>query len=84
MVTFREITERKRAEEEREKLIGELKEVLAKIRSLTGLIPTCASCKKKRDDKGYWNQIEAYIQGHSEAGFSHGICPECMKKLLWL
>jgi hypothetical protein len=49
--------------------------------SLTGFLPICASCKKIRDDKGYWEQVEVYIRDHSEAEFSHGICPECMKKL---
>ena len=77
----KEITDRKRAEEEREKLIHELQEALNKIKTLRGLIPICASCKKIRDDKGYWNQIETYIRDHSEADFSHGICPECAKKL---
>jgi hypothetical protein len=48
---------------------------------LSGLIPICASCKKIRDDKGYWNQLETFIQQHSKAEFSHGICPDCMKKL---
>jgi len=81
VVTFRDITERKRAEEERERLIGELKEALAKVKTLSGLIPICASCKKIRDDRGYWNQIESYIHEHSDADFSHGMCPECMKKL---
>ncbi len=81
VVTFRDISERKRAEEEREKLIGELKEALAKVKTMSGLIPICASCKKIRDDRGYWNQIEIYIRKHSEAEFSHGICPDCMKKL---
>jgi PAS domain S-box-containing protein len=81
VVTFRDITERKRAEEEREKLIGELQGALAKVKTLSGLIPICASCKKIRDDKGYWNQIESYIREHSGAEFSHGICPDCMKKL---
>ncbi len=68
-------------EAEREKLIVELQDALAKIKTLRGLIPICASCKKIRDDQGYWTQVEAYIQDHSEAEFSHGICPECMKKL---
>jgi methyl-accepting chemotaxis protein len=77
----KEITDRERAEEEREKLIHELQEALNKIKTLRGLIPICASCKKIRDDKGYWNQIETYIRDHSEADFSHGICPECAKKL---
>jgi len=77
----KEITERKLAEEEREKLIHELQDALAQIKKLSGLLPICASCKKIRDDKGYWNQIESYIRDHSEAEFSHGICPDCMKKL---
>jgi|WetSurSiteA1Bulk_404760.scaffolds.fasta_scaffold08304_2 PAS domain S-box-containing protein len=77
----RDITERRRAEEEREKLILELRTSLEKVKTLSGLLPICASCKKIRDDKGYWNQIESYIRDHSEAEFSHGICPECMKKL---
>ena len=76
-----DITERKRAEEEREKLIRELQEALAKIKKLSGFLPICASCKKIRDDKGYWNQIESYLLEHSEAEFTHSLCPECMKKL---
>jgi PAS domain S-box-containing protein len=77
----RDITERKLAEAEREKLIHEIQDALAQIKKLSGLLPICASCKKIRDDKGYWNQIESYIRDHSEAEFSHGICPDCMKKL---
>ena len=50
------------------------------IKTLKGCIPICASCKKIRDDKGYWNQIESYIREHSEADFSHGLCPECAEK----
>ena len=76
-----DITERKRAEEEREKTIHELKEALDKVKLLSGMLPICSSCKKVRDDKGYWNKIEAYVQDHSEAEFTHGICPDCMKKL---
>ncbi len=79
--SFQDITERKRAEEEREKLIQELQKTLAEVKTLSGLIPICASCKKIRNDKGYWGQIESYISDHSEAEFSHGICPDCMKKL---
>jgi transcriptional regulator with GAF, ATPase, and Fis domain len=59
----------------------ELQKALKQVKQLSGLLPICASCKKIRDDKGYWNQIESYIRDHSEAEFSHGICPECMKKL---
>jgi len=73
--------ERNKAYEEREKLIHQLQDALASIKTLRGLLPICASCKKIRDDKGYWNQIESYVRDHSEAEFSHGICPECMKKL---
>jgi CheY-like chemotaxis protein len=60
---------------------AELQAALAKITTLSGLLPICASCKKIRDDKGYWNQIEVYISDHSEAEFSHGVCPECARKL---
>ena len=76
-----EISQRKRAEKERDKMIFNLQEALAKVKTLSGLLPICASCKKIRDDKGYWNQIESYISDHSEADFSHGICPQCAKKL---
>ena len=65
----------------RKKVEKELRAALAEVKQLSGLLPICASCKKIRDDKGYWNQIEGYIQEHSEAVFSHGICPDCMKKL---
>ena len=61
--------------------ITELKQTIARINTLSGLLPICASCKKIRDDKGYWNRLEAYIQDHSEAEFTHGICPECIKTL---
>lgn len=54
-----------------------LKQSLEEINTISGLIPICASCKKIRDDKGYWNLLEAYIEKHSDASFSHGICPEC-------
>jgi hypothetical protein len=72
---------RKQAEEERERLIAELQKALSEVNKLSGMLPICASCKKIRDDKGYWNQIESYIKDHSEAEFSHGICPDCVKKL---
>lgn len=77
----RDITVRRTAEEAREKLIRDLRDALDKIKTLRGLLPICASCKKIRDDKGYWNQIETYIQSHTEADFSHGICPECAERL---
>jgi hypothetical protein len=58
-----------------------LEDALSQLKTLSGLLPICSSCKKIRDDSGYWNQIERYIQDHSEAEFSHSICPECLKRL---
>ena len=76
----KDIVERMALEKERELLIEKLQRNLEKVKILSGFLPICASCKKIRDDKGYWNQIESYIAAHSEAEFSHGICPECCKK----
>jgi len=76
----RDVTARKIAEEEREKLISDLQEALARIKTLSGMLPICSSCKKIRDDKGYWKQLEAYISEHSDVLFSHGICPDCAAK----
>jgi PAS domain S-box-containing protein len=76
-----DITEQKRLEEQREQLIEELRNALTDIKTLRGLLPICAWCKKIRDDRGYWTQIEQYIRAHSEAEFTHGICPECRQKL---
>jgi len=79
--THTDITDRKQTEAERERLILELKEALSQVKTLKGLFPICASCKKIRNDKGYWEQIETYIRDHSEAEFSHSICPECAQRL---
>lgn len=76
-----DITERNAKEREREELIAKLEKAVNEIKQLQGIIPICASCKKIRDDKGAWNQLEAYISEHSEARFSHGICPECAARL---
>lgn len=76
----RDITVQKRAEEERHQLIRKLSETLRQVKTLTGLLPICSSCKRIRDDKGYWQQVETYISSHSNASFTHGICPECVKK----
>jgi hypothetical protein len=73
--------QRKLSEEKREKALREREKALEETRILRGLLPICASCKKIRDDQGYWTQMEGYIRDHSEADFSHGICPECAKKL---
>jgi CHASE3 domain sensor protein len=80
LIIYVDIKRRKRAEIEKERLILQLQETLVKVKTLSGLLPICASCKKIRDDRGYWNQIEVYIREHSQADFSHSMCPECMKK----
>jgi PAS domain S-box-containing protein len=81
ITSFVDITDRINAEEEREKIINELKTALADVKTLSGLLPICSSCKKIRDDNGYWQQVEGYIQKHSDAIFTHGVCPDCMVKL---
>ena len=69
------------AEFENAQLVLELQEALANARTLSGLLPICATCKKIRDDAGYWHQVEVYIRDHAEVDFSHGLCPECNKDL---
>lgn len=81
--TLQDITERKRVEEEREKLILELRDALARVKTLSGLLPICAWCKKIRNDRGYWDRLEAYIEKHTDVTFTHGICPECLNKVEW-
>lgn len=81
VTAFSDITERKQLEMEKESLIKELQQSLETIKTLHGILPICASCKKIKDDKDNWTQIEEYITSHTEADFSHGICPECAKKL---
>jgi CheY-like chemotaxis protein len=83
MTLYKATMERRfrRVAEERERLIDQLQEALAQVKKLSGLLPICSSCKRIRDDKGYWNQIEAYIRNHSDADFSHSICPECGNRL---
>lgn len=77
----KEIQARKRAEEKRKKLIKELREALDNVQILSGLLPICSKCKKIRDDKGYWNDLENYIERHSDALFTHGLCTACADKL---
>ena len=67
--------------EERAAIILELQKALKEIKTLTGLLPICAWCKNVRDDKGYWKNVESYISEHSDAEFTHGICPDCLKKV---
>lgn len=71
---------RHRAEMEKERLIGELKQALGMVKALSGLLPTCSYCKKIRDEKGRWTEMETYITSHSHADFSHSVCPECSAK----
>ena len=78
----REIAERKRVEAERERLIFELREALAEVKTLRGFIPICSQCKKIRDDSGYWQRLEEFLKEHSEAQLSHGLCPDCAKGFL--
>lgn len=75
-----DITEKKKADREREKLIKELNNALAKIKTLTGLIPICSHCKSIRDDKGYWNRVESFLSCSKDSSFSHGICPGCIER----
>ncbi len=76
-----DISKRKREEAEWLRLIRDLTDALGHVKTLSGLLPICASCKKIRDDGGYWQQVETYIKDHSDADFTHGICPECVKRL---
>ncbi len=75
-----DITERKRVEKEREKLIKDLQEALKEIKTLRGILPLCSFCKKIRDDKGYWEQVDVYIYKHLQADISHSLCPDCAKE----
>lgn len=70
-----------RTESELRRLLAELRSAMDQVKQLQGMLPICAECKSIRDDKGYWNAVEKYIQEHSEARFSHGICPDCARKL---
>jgi PAS domain S-box-containing protein len=76
-----DITERKQAERQRESLVTELQEALGQVKTLSGLLPICASCKRIRDDDGAWQPVEAYIRERSNAEFTHGLCPDCIRKL---
>ena len=77
----RDVTSRRQIEEEKDKILSELKNTLALVKKLSGFLPICASCKKIRNDSGYWQQVEEYVRDHSEVEFTHSICPECMAKL---
>ena len=76
----RDVTERKRAEEEREQLVRQLQAALAEVKSLQAILPICSYCKRVRDDENYWYSVEAYISEHTDTRFSHGICPSCFER----
>jgi len=78
--TLQDITELKQMEEDKERLNKELVDAMNQIKTLRGLIPICAACKKIRDDKGYWTHLEHYLEEHSDAVFSHGLCPDCFRE----
>lgn len=80
-VAQKEIQRRKKAEEERDAVIEDLREALSEVKALEGLLPICSKCKKIRNDTGNWDYLERYIQDHSDAEFSHSICPECAQEL---
>jgi PAS domain-containing protein len=77
---FRDISDRKRSEAEREKLILDLRNALAEVKTLSGMIPICGWCKSVRSDQGFWQTVEQYVHSHTDASFSHGICPTCQEK----
>ena len=79
--SIRYAIERNRVERRLENIVIELEEALTKVKTLSGLLPMCSSCKRIRDDGGYWNQLESYVSNHSEAELSHSICPECYRQL---
>ena len=77
----REVDERRNAERKQKELIHDLQKASEEVRQLSGLLPLCSHCKKIRDDQGYWNILESYIEKNSNASFSHGLCPDCSDKL---
>ncbi len=80
LLVLRDITKEKQIQKEKEDLIADLRAALHQVQTLEGLLPICASCKKIRDDRGYWNHVESYLADHAKLRFTHGICPECAKK----
>ena len=80
LVTLRDVSVRIKVEQEREKLIKELQDAMDNIKTLKGLLPICSFCKKVRNDNGYWEQVEVYVRDHSDAKFTHGFCPDCLKE----
>ncbi len=79
--TARDITSRRESEHARQRMIGDLQAALLEVRTLSGLLPICAWCRRIRDDQGYWKQLEDFIRQNSDADFTHGVCPECADKI---
>jgi len=79
IIISEDITEQKNTERDRTTLIGDLRRALDEVETLRGLLPICASCKKIRDDKGYWNHIEVYFSNHAHVDFTHTLCPDCIR-----
>lgn len=77
-----DVSERRRAEIEQDRTIEELQKALAQVKQMSGMLPICSSCKKIRDDRGYWNAVEKYVTDHSDATFTHGLCPDCKEKFI--
>ena len=80
LIVYIDITEREKHKQEKELIIHDLNQALSEVATLRGILPLCSFCKKIRDDKGYWEQVDVYISKHSQADISHSVCPECMKK----
>jgi PAS domain S-box-containing protein len=78
----RDITEQKKAEEERERLLRELQTALAEVKTLQAILPLCSYCRTVRDDEDYWHSVESYVARHTDTRFSHGICPECYVRVM--
>jgi PAS domain-containing protein len=81
MIMLRDITDRRKDEGERERLLGELRDAVAHIKTLSGLLPICSSCKRIRGEDGSWQVLERFVMDHSQAAFSHGLCPECLSRM---
>ena len=80
VIINRDVNHMRQAEAEKSSLVHQLQEALRNIKTLSGLLPICSHCKKIRDDKGYWHAVETYVISHTEAEFSHGICPDCLER----
>lgn len=81
-LTIDKVLARRGAEREREALIIQLRQALSEVKTLRGILPICGRCKKIRNDKGYWSEVEHFVKEHSEAEFSHGFCPDCLEREL--